>query len=72
MLTGIDGNDAFEVHRCHHAAAKAVKADLCVGYEEHFEEAVRSLKSREFISVTAQLSARLAGMTVKILTRICA
>lgn len=37
-LTRIDGNDAFRVNCCHHAAAKVVKANLGIGYEEHFEK----------------------------------
>lgn len=37
FLTGVDSDDAFGGDGCHHAATKTVKADLCIGNEEHLE-----------------------------------
>lgn len=36
-LTRVDSDDGFRVDGCCHAVAKAVKANLCISYEEHFE-----------------------------------
>lgn len=55
-LTRVDSDDAFWVNGRYHAAAKAVKADLCVGYEEHFEWRITSSYLTHKHAVASQIS----------------